>query len=91
MNKRTGNTGLLKQGLEESRWQRVARYRLGSELRGGRYWEGEEKRVCSCVKVRRKHGNTNGKDVENGKEEGREAARKQYSGCPEKKGRKSGG
>jgi len=36
----------LKKGWGESRWKRVARFRLGSEMREGRYWEGEERRKC---------------------------------------------
>lgn len=31
---------------EEKRWQRVAKYRLGGGMRGGRYWENEEGRSC---------------------------------------------
>jgi len=36
----------LKRGWKEERWQRVARFRLGDGMRGGRYWEGEEERKC---------------------------------------------
>ncbi|XP_067217103.1 LINE-1 retrotransposable element ORF2 protein [Linepithema humile] len=36
----------LKKGWGESRWKRVARFRLGNEVREGRYWEEEEKRRC---------------------------------------------
>lgn len=25
-----------------NRWKRIARYRIGNEMRGSRYWEGEE-------------------------------------------------
>jgi len=35
----------LKKGWGESRWQRVARFRLGNEMREGKYWEEEEKRT----------------------------------------------
>lgn len=35
--------GYLKKGWGKSRWSRRARYRLGNEMREGRYWEGEEK------------------------------------------------
>lgn len=35
---------------------RVARFRLGSEMRKGWYWEKEEKKV-DCVDGRRKHEN----------------------------------
>ncbi|EFN75876.1 hypothetical protein EAI_03061 [Harpegnathos saltator] len=41
-----GVPGYLKMGWEEKRWRRIARFRLGCELRGGRYWEEEEKRRC---------------------------------------------
>ena len=44
--KGVGVPGYLKKGWGESRWQRVARFRLGNEMRGGRYWEKEEKREC---------------------------------------------
>lgn len=37
---------LFEQRLRESRWRRVARFRLGCEMRGGRYWEGKEERRC---------------------------------------------
>jgi len=36
----------LKERGKERRMVRVARFRLGSEMRGGRYWEQEEKRKC---------------------------------------------
>ncbi|KYQ49651.1 hypothetical protein ALC60_11272 [Trachymyrmex zeteki] len=32
--------------LGEGRWRRVAWFRLGNEVREGRYWEGEEERKC---------------------------------------------
>lgn len=41
-----GIPGYLKKGWGENRWKRVARYRLGNEIRDSRYWEGEEKRKC---------------------------------------------
>jgi len=41
-----GVPGYLKKGWREKRWQRVAKFRLGDEMRGGRYWEKEEKRIC---------------------------------------------
>ncbi|XP_076656124.1 uncharacterized protein LOC143360857 [Halictus rubicundus] len=41
-----GIPGYLKKGWGESRWQRVARYRLGNDMRGGKYWLEEEKKVC---------------------------------------------
>ena len=36
----------LKKGWEESRWKRIARFRLGNEMRGNRYWEKEERIMC---------------------------------------------
>lgn len=33
--------GYLKKGWGKSRWSRRARYRLGNEMREGRYWEGK--------------------------------------------------
>lgn len=38
--------GYLKNGWRESRWQRIARYRLGNGMRGEKYWEKEEKKKC---------------------------------------------
>lgn len=47
-----GVPGYLKKGWGESRWQRVARFRLGNGIRAGRYWEGEEGRKCrECERV----------------------------------------
>lgn len=34
-----GGAGKLKEGMGESKWKRVARFRLGNEMRGSRYWE----------------------------------------------------
>lgn len=40
----------LKKGWGESRWRRVARFRLGSEMKEAYYWEEEEKKKCRlCV------------------------------------------
>lgn len=37
----------LRKNWGESRWQRVAKYRLGNGMKGGRYWvEEEEERRC---------------------------------------------
>jgi len=36
----------LEKGWGENRWRRVARFRLGNEMREGKYWEGEERRSC---------------------------------------------
>lgn len=32
--------------MGENRWRRVARFRVGCEVRRGRYWEGQEKVSC---------------------------------------------
>lgn len=36
----------MKKGWGESRWRRVARFRLGNEMLGSRYWEEEERIRC---------------------------------------------
>lgn len=36
----------LEKGWGESRWRRVARYRMGNEMKESRYWEEEEKILC---------------------------------------------
>ncbi|EZA52130.1 hypothetical protein X777_09155, partial [Ooceraea biroi] len=41
-----GIPGYLKKGWGEKRWQRVARFRLGNGMRGGRYWKEEKRREC---------------------------------------------
>lgn len=38
----------LEMGWRESRWKRIVRYRLGNEMREGRYWK-EEKGCIGCV------------------------------------------
>jgi len=42
-----GVPGYLKKGWGKSRWRRVARFRLGREMRGGRYWETGDASYCS--------------------------------------------
>ncbi|KMQ86940.1 hypothetical protein RF55_13934, partial [Lasius niger] len=44
--KEEGIPGYLKKGWGENRWGRVARFKLGSEMLGSRYWEVEEKIAC---------------------------------------------
>lgn len=47
--KGVGVAGYLKKGWGESRWRRVLRYRLGNEIREGKYWleEGNRRyRLC---------------------------------------------
>lgn len=41
-----GIPGYLKKGWGESRWRRIARFRLGNEMLGSRYWEEEERIRC---------------------------------------------
>ncbi|XP_024881912.1 vicilin-like seed storage protein At2g18540 [Temnothorax curvispinosus] len=36
----------LKKGWEEARWNRIARFRLGNEIREGLYWGKEEDKKC---------------------------------------------
>jgi len=36
----------LKKGWAESRWRRIARYRLGEGVKEGKYWMREEERIC---------------------------------------------
>jgi len=44
--KEIGVPGYLKKGWGESRWRRIARFRLGCEIRESNYWEEEGKKVC---------------------------------------------
>jgi len=41
-----GVPAYLEKGWGESRWRRVVRFRLGNEMKEGRYWEEEDKRMC---------------------------------------------
>ena len=41
-----GVPGYLSKNWEERRWQLIAGFRLGSKMKGGRYWEQEERRRC---------------------------------------------
>lgn len=43
-----GIPGYLKKRGRESRWQRVAWFRLRNEMRGENYWEEEERKKCWC-------------------------------------------
>lgn len=61
-----GIPSYLKRSWRESRWRRVARFRLGSEMREAWYWEEEEKSV-ECVEGKEKHGSICGKNVESEK------------------------
>lgn len=51
-NKKKAIPAYLKKDWAESRWQRVARYRLTNGIKRGKYWEEEEKRVCRLCKVK---------------------------------------
>ena len=47
----------LTKGWGENRWRRIARFRLGNEVRSWMYWETREKKVCRVC------GSTYGMDV----------------------------
>lgn len=74
----------LKKGWGESRWQRVVGFRLGNELREGKYWGEEEKRACRLCGKRDgrkgRHRNMYGKSVENGQRE-KVVGRERWVGC----------
>lgn len=36
----------LKKGWGESRWQKIAKFRLGNGIKGNWYWKSEEERKC---------------------------------------------
>lgn len=42
----SGGARTFNKGLGESRWKRIARFMLGNEMRGSKYWEREEIRIC---------------------------------------------
>lgn len=47
MGERKRDARIFKKRMErESRWNRIARFRLGNGMRGNRYWEDEEKKMC---------------------------------------------
>lgn len=50
-----GLSGYLKKGWSKVRWRRVARFRMGNEMRESRYWEDEEKRKCRLCGNEREH------------------------------------
>lgn len=48
----------MKKGWRESKWQRVARYKLENEMGGNRYWKEEGSRscrMCGCRNETWKH------------------------------------
>lgn len=81
-----GILGYLKRGWEESRWRKVARFRLGGEIResidiGKRRRRG---RYVGCVEKEKRHRNTYGRDVGNGKGE-KGAGRRMWVGYWERR------
>lgn len=38
--------GYLKKGWGESKWSRIAMFRLGNEMKKGWYWEEDENKKC---------------------------------------------
>lgn len=52
MVKSEGLPSYMKKGWKEKRWQRFVKFRLGSGIRGNRYWEIEEKRKCRICQNR---------------------------------------
>lgn len=58
--------GYLKKGWEGSRWKRVMRFRLRNKLKGNKYWERKDRKICRlCVKGHIRHGSIYGKNVGN--------------------------
>ncbi|KYN28171.1 hypothetical protein ALC57_02417 [Trachymyrmex cornetzi] len=53
--KKEGVPKYLKKGWKESRWQRVARFKLGNGMKRGRYWKTEER---IKYKIRRRREET---------------------------------
>lgn len=43
----------LRKGWGKSRWRRVIKFRVGNEIREGKYWEREESRRCRMCEVER--------------------------------------
>lgn len=50
INKEGGDTRIHKKGMGERRWKRLERFRLGCEIREGRYWKEESRRDCRMCK-----------------------------------------
>lgn len=49
--KRERCTRVFKERIGEERWQRVARFRLGIEMKGEKYWEEEEEKKCKMCNL----------------------------------------
>lgn len=48
----------MKKGWRESKWQRIAKLRLGNGIKGNWYWKDKEKkkrRVCKNERETREH------------------------------------
>jgi len=52
----------LKEEWIEKIWRRIVKFRLGNEVRGRRYCEKEDKKIC-FVKGRRRLGNIFGREM----------------------------
>lgn len=61
-----GVLGYLRKTWRKSSWKWIARFKLGNEMRGSKYWEGEESRIYRMC-GRRSHGNMYGRNVGSGK------------------------
>lgn len=58
--------GYLKKGWGEARWQRVARFRLGYEIKERWYWKKEEERknrMCGYKREKERCGSMYGRNV----------------------------
>lgn len=44
--KRPGTPEYLKRGWTKARWRRIARFRIGNEVREARYWQSIDDRYC---------------------------------------------
>lgn len=58
----------LEKGWKESKWQRIARFRLGNDMIEGRYWE-EENRMCRLCGGQRRLGSISRRNVGTGMRE----------------------
>jgi len=51
-----------------NKWKRIARWRMGNEIKEERYWEEPRKRICRlCGREEESWEYTYGRDVGNGK------------------------
>lgn len=65
-----GISEYLKNGWEKSKWRRIARFRLGNEIKEGRYWETKKKKNVEYAKIRGKPRSIYGRVVGNRNVEG---------------------